>query len=86
MAEMKKPFVSAAVLGGIILICLLAGLFAPGDAARMDFDALQSPPDVSHLFGTDQMGRDMFGMILYGGRVSLFASLLPWRACQSITS
>ena len=73
---MKKSCVSAAVLGGIILACVLADVIAPGDASRMDLDALLLPPSAMHVFGTDQLGRDLFKMILHGGRVSLVIGLL----------
>lgn len=33
-------------------------------------------PGISHIFGTDTLGRDMFSMILYGGRVSIYIGLL----------
>jgi peptide/nickel transport system permease protein len=67
----KKPLVSTTILAVIILICGLADLLAPGDATRMDFNALAAPPNADHLFGTDAMGRDLFLMILHGGQVSL---------------
>jgi peptide/nickel transport system permease protein len=72
----KKPVASAAILGCILLACVLADLIAPGDAARMDFAALLNPPGADHVFGTDSLGRDLLKMILHGGRVSLFIGLL----------
>ncbi|MDR1688748.1 MAG: ABC transporter permease [Clostridiales bacterium] len=75
MDKTKKPFVSTAVLAGIVLVCVLADIIAPGDAARMDFDALLKAPSIAHLFGTDPLGRDLFKMILHGGRVSLVIGL-----------
>lgn len=76
MDSTKKPLLSAAVLGGIILACALANILAPGNAARMDFDALLAPPSAVYIFGTDQLGRDLFKMIIHGGRVSIFIGLL----------
>jgi len=29
-------------------------------------------PRTEHLFGTDHLGRDVFALVLYGGRTSLF--------------
>ncbi len=72
----KKPLPSAAVLAAIMLLCALADFIAGGDASYMDLNALLVPPGAAHLFGTDQTGRDLFKMILHGGRVSLTIGLL----------
>ena len=71
----KKPLASAITLAAIILICVFAGIIAPGDANRMDLNAQLSPPCAAHIFGTDHLGRDLFKMILHGGRVSLVIGL-----------
>jgi peptide/nickel transport system permease protein len=75
MKRTKRPIPSALILAGIMLLCLLADILAPGDATRMDFTALASGPSAAHIFGTDQMGRDLFKMIAHGGRVSLAIGL-----------
>lgn len=76
MDRTKAPVVSAVILCIIIFSCILADILSPGDAARMDFTALSLAPNSVHLFGTDEMGRDIFAMILHGGRVSLAIGLL----------
>ena len=75
MNKRRKPFISAAILGIIVLACTFASFLAPGNPIRMDFDMLLTPPSASHLFGTDSLGRDLFKIILHGGRVSLFIGL-----------
>jgi peptide/nickel transport system permease protein len=73
--EKPKPVYSVSLLLLIAFACACAGILAPGEPARMDFDALNMPPNAAHIFGTDQLGRDIFGMLLHGGRVSLFIGL-----------
>lgn len=34
------------------------------------------PPGLEHLFGTDQLGRDLFSRVLFGGRASVPAAVL----------
>ena len=57
----------------IVLVALTAPLLAPfpadaGSATHPEI-ALQAP-SLHHLFGTDQVGRDVFSRVLYGARVS----------------
>ena len=62
---------------GLILVALFCGsaLFAPWlapyDPNALDIPARLSVPTLEHLAGTDQLGRDTFSRILYGGRVAL---------------
>ncbi|NLF77855.1 MAG: ABC transporter permease [Chloroflexi bacterium] len=59
-----------------IVISLGAGWIAPYDPLAQDvMSRLQGPTD-EHLFGTDQLGRDMLSRVLYGGRISLPSGLL----------
>lgn len=65
-----------AVLGSVfILIFLLCALFAPliatHDYSEQDLMDTKSPPGKGHLFGTDDLGRDIFSGIVYGSRTSL---------------
>jgi peptide/nickel transport system permease protein len=71
----SSPLITAggAVALLIVLVALLAPLLTPfpGDAgsATNPVAALQAP-SLHHLFGTDQVGRDVFSRVLYGARVS----------------
>lgn len=66
------PYVSILVLGVILLGCLCCDWFIPKDPTYLDLSHLSQPPSRDFLFGTDPMGRDIFSMIWYGGRISLF--------------
>jgi peptide/nickel transport system permease protein len=58
----------------LVLVALLAPVIAPYPAdagsATHPTQALE-PPSTAHLFGTDQVGRDIFTRVIYGARVSL---------------
>jgi peptide/nickel transport system permease protein len=62
---------------GLVLVTLAIGgaVFAPYltpyDAVTLNPPARLQGPSAEHLLGTDQLGRDTFTRILYGGRVSL---------------
>ncbi|MCM1150355.1 MAG: ABC transporter permease [Butyricicoccus sp.] len=61
----------AAALGIIVLLCLGCELFIPRDPRYIDLASCNVPPCREFLFGTDSLGRDIFSMLWYGGRVSL---------------
>jgi peptide/nickel transport system permease protein len=64
-------------LFGIFLIslfvfCALFGpLVAPRDPASIDLAVRLQAPSLHHLFGTDELGRDILSRILYGARISM---------------
>ena len=41
-----------------------------------DIYAVLKPPTSTHILGTDELGRDMFTLILYGGRISLLIGFM----------
>jgi peptide/nickel transport system permease protein len=67
-----------------IVLLFIVGLIALGpavfisedDAFRPDPLVLNTPPSADHWFGTDEVGRDIFARIIYGGRISLSVGLL----------
>ncbi|MDR1538854.1 MAG: ABC transporter permease [Clostridiales bacterium] len=60
----------------LVLISILAPLIAPYDYTEMDLLNKFQLPSSRHWFGTDELGRDIFSRILYGGRFSLSISVL----------
>jgi len=71
--------VGAVTAAAIIVVAVAAPLLAPfpGDAgsATHPFQVLR-PPSARHLFGTDQVGRDVFSRVLYGARISPLVALI----------
>lgn len=71
----------AAMLGLLIFVLLaLSALFAPVlapyDYAALDIRNAFQGPSAAHWFGTDELGRDIFTRILYGGRYSLTIGII----------
>ena len=57
----------------VLFICfaLFASYLAPYDPLETFYDHMLEPPSAQFPFGTDQLGRDLFSRILYGGKTSL---------------
>ncbi len=65
-----------ALAGLVLVLCFVAlALFAPviasADPAHIDLTDRLAAPSAAHLFGTDELGRDIFARVLFGGRISL---------------
>lgn len=72
----SAAWVMSALLGVILAFVLFVPLFSGWEAETVDWDALEAPPSVSHWFGTDLAGRDLFVRIAEGGRLSLGIAVL----------
>jgi len=55
----------------IILMALLPQYISPYDPYKIDPYATFKPPSLEHLFGTDDLGRDMLSQVIYGARTSM---------------
>ena len=64
-------WIPLALLALIVLICVLAPVVAPFDPSAQSPDRFAGPSAV-HLFGTDELGRDLFSRVLYGGQLTVF--------------
>ncbi|HEY3226668.1 MAG TPA: ABC transporter permease [Planctomycetota bacterium] len=65
-------------LAVLVLLCGLAlgiGIVSRHSPAEMNPDRILQTPSGSHWLGTDDLGRDIFARIGYGGRVSLAIGL-----------
>ncbi len=60
-----------AIVLGFFVMSLLTPVVAPYDPAAIDVDNILAPPSARHLFGTDELGRDVFTRMLYGAGISL---------------
>jgi peptide/nickel transport system permease protein len=55
----------------IVAASLAAPLLANWDPAAQDLANRLGTPSATHWFGTDELGRDVYSRVLYGGRVTL---------------
>ena len=55
----------------VVLGCVFANLVANHDPSGFYLRNLNTPPGREFIFGTDSLGRDIYSLIWYGGRVSL---------------
>ena len=65
-----------AVAGLVIVLSffalsILTPVIAPYDPSAIDVNSILMPPSAQHLFGTDDLGRDVFTRMLYGAGISL---------------
>jgi peptide/nickel transport system permease protein len=76
-AVWRQPLalVGAAIAIAWLVVAIFAPLLAPHDPLAQDFLPLQHPSH-AHLFGTDELGRDVLSRVLYGARLSLPLALL----------
>jgi peptide/nickel transport system permease protein len=55
----------------MIVLSLAAPLIASREPSAQDLADRLAPPSWQHLLGTDELGRDLFTRVLYGGRITL---------------
>ena len=67
--------IGGALVGAFVLLALVAPWLAPYDPVAADFADVLSPPSWRHVFGTDDIGRDILSRVVHGSRISLEAGL-----------
>lgn len=63
-------------LGMVVILAIAAPLVAPYDPTAQNIIDKFQGSSLEHWFGTDQLGRDVFSRILYGGRVTVLISIM----------
>lgn len=65
----------AALLALLALIAIFAPVIAPHDPEAVEVHRVMGPPDITHLFGSDVLGRDVLSRVVYGLRASLLVTV-----------
>jgi peptide/nickel transport system permease protein len=76
LAQRPAALFGLAVILFSIGIALAAPLVAPYDPIATDWLAVRKAPSLRHLFGTDEIGRDVLSRVIWGARASLLAGLV----------
>ena len=76
LAGNRMAMVGAAIILIWGIVAIAAPLIAPYDALAQKIEDRLSPPSARHLFGTDELGRDVFSRVVYGAQISLPVGLL----------
>jgi peptide/nickel transport system permease protein len=78
----RNLLVGAAMIALIVLVAIFAPQIAGRGPQDTDYTARLHPPSGAHLFGTDNLGRDVFSRVLHGAQIDLqvgvISVLLPF--------
>lgn len=73
MSFARLPWLILAPAVTFVLVGIFAPLLMTHDPAAQDYSAILQGPSLSHWFGTDYLGRDLWSRIIAGARTSLVA-------------
>src|SRR4030088_276157 len=74
--QRKGAVVGIVVIATFIVLALFAPFIVPYDPIATSWTLVRKPPSALHWFGTDDLGRDIFGRVIYGARASLMAGAI----------
>lgn len=68
----------------IFAMVIFAPVFTPNLPNKQDLKHRLAAPDLAHFMGTDELGRDVFSRVLFGGRISLLIGLSAMAVSVSV--
>ena len=80
----RPALIGAAAISILALTAVFAPVVSPYDPEKFDLNIRVQPPSTAHIMGTDELGRDLFMRILYGGRISLTIGVLAMALAVSV--
>ena len=72
----KTAIIGLIMLSVLVLLAIFADVISPYDAEKSDAANRLQLPSWEHLFGTDELGRDIFTRIAMGTRISLLVGIV----------
>ena len=70
--------ISGGILTGLVLVAVIGPMLSPHNYLQTDFGNILQAPSLAgaHLFGTDDLGRDLFVRTLLGVQVTIIVALV----------
>ena len=72
----SKVYIFSVIFITVLMLISLLAPILPIDPTKTNISSLSQGPSLQYLFGTDEVGRDYFARVVYGGQVSLKVGLL----------
>ncbi len=72
----KTAMIGLGIFLVLLALAILSPIINPYNYAEMNVADRCQGPSLRHFFGTDELGRDIFSRIMYGGRFSLTIGLI----------
>jgi peptide/nickel transport system permease protein len=76
LVRRRGAVVGLAIIAFFVILAIAAPYVAPYDPLKTNFLLVRKPPSALHLFGTDEIGRDVLARVIWGARASLLAGLV----------
>ena len=70
----KNFMIGFVILVTVVLVAIFADVIAPYHYTEQNTGGRFEAPSMAHLFGTDDLGRDLFSRIIYGTRLALWVA------------
>ena len=76
LVRRRGAMVGLTLVAFFVTLALLAPWLAPHDPLATSWSAVRKAPSAQHLFGTDEIGRDVLSRVIWGARASLLAGVV----------
>jgi peptide/nickel transport system permease protein len=71
----RTALIGTFIVTTISILALLAPVISPYNPKKTMVGKTVQPPSLTHLLGTDEMGRDLFSRLIWGGRTALYVGI-----------
>ncbi len=75
LRDSRSGAAGLAIITAFLVMAFLANFIAPYDPMKADLSNARQPPSLTHLLGTDELGRDLLSRIIYGARTTFLIAV-----------